>query len=104
MTTTQPAPAETTAPPRFQKWNVVLFNDNDHSVEYVIRMMKELFGHPPEDGMRIAVEVHYQGRAVVLTTHKEHAELKRDQIHAYGKDPTVHSSKGSMSSIIEPAD
>ena len=31
------------------------------------------------------------------------AELKRDQIHAYGADPLLERSKGSMSAIIEPA-
>lgn len=85
-------------------WNVVLLDDDDHSYEYVIRMMQSLFGHPVEKAFRIAQTVDTQGRAVCLTTHKEHAELKRDQIHAFGRDPLMRSSKGSMSSIIEPAD
>jgi ATP-dependent Clp protease adaptor protein ClpS len=38
----------------------------------------------------------------VLTTTREHAELKRDQIHAFGKDALVGDCKGSMSSSIEP--
>jgi ATP-dependent Clp protease adaptor protein ClpS len=52
----------------------------------------------------MAKEVDTTGRVIVLTTAKEHAELKRDQIHAYGADP--YSSRpcaGSMSAIIEPA-
>jgi ATP-dependent Clp protease adaptor protein ClpS len=48
--------------------------------------------------------VDTQDRAVCLTTHKEHAELKRDQIHAYGRDPRMDVSNGSMSAVIEPAD
>ena len=43
------------------------------------------------------------GKAVVLTTTLEHAELKRDQIHAYGKDH-LEGSKGSMWSTIEPTE
>jgi ATP-dependent Clp protease adaptor protein ClpS len=39
---------------------------------------------------------------VVLTTTKEHAELKRDQIHGYGADRLIARSKGSMWSSIEP--
>jgi ATP-dependent Clp protease adaptor protein ClpS len=39
----------------------------------------------------------------VLTTHKELAELKRDQILAYGADPRMEESKGSMRAIVEPA-
>ena len=52
---------------------------------YVIAMMQTVFGHPPTKGFQIAEEVHLRGRAIVLTTTKEHAELKRDQIHAFGK-------------------
>jgi len=39
---------------------------------------------------------------IVLTTTFEHAELKRDQIHAYGKDSRISRCKGSMSATIEP--
>lgn len=84
-------------------YNVVLLDDNDHSHEYVIDMMAGLFGHPREMGYLIATKVHTEGRAVVLTTHKEKAELKRDQIHAYGVDARVATCQGSMSSLIEPA-
>ena len=49
-------------------------------------MLMELFGYPPEKGFQMAKEVDTQGRVIVLTTTLEHAELKRDQIHAYGKD------------------
>jgi len=85
-------------------YHVVLLNDDDHTFEYVIAMLQQLFGHPRETGMQMAYEVHTQGRVIVLTTSKEHAELKQDQIHAFGPDP--YSSKdcqGSMSAIIEPA-
>jgi len=84
-------------------YNVVLLNDNDHSFEYVIGMLRKLFGHPPEKGMLMAWEVHTQGRVIVDTTSKERAELKRDQIHAYGPDPEIPRCKGSMSAEIEPA-
>jgi ATP-dependent Clp protease adaptor protein ClpS len=50
----------------------------------------------------MAREVDKTGRAIILTTTLEHAELKRDQIHAYGKDDLVAGCKGSMKSTIEP--
>jgi ATP-dependent Clp protease adaptor protein ClpS len=84
-------------------YNVVLLDDNDHSFEYVIHMLKVLFGHPPEKGYKMAVEVDSTGRVVVATTHLEEAELKRDQIQAFGPDPLIPRCKGSMSAIIEPA-
>lgn len=85
-------------------YNVILINDEYHTYEYVITMMQALFGHPREKGYGIALEVDKTGKAIVLTTSKEHAELKRDQIHSFGADPlSGKNSKGSMSAIIEPA-
>ena len=82
-------------------YNVILLNDDDHTYEYVIRMLKELFGYPETKGFKMAEEVDRTGRAVVLTTSLEHAELKRDQIHAYGPDKGIERCKGSMSATIE---
>ena len=85
-------------------YHVILLDDDDHTFDYVITMMQQLFGHPRERGFQIAEEVHTSGRAIVLTTTKEHAELKRDQIHAFGPDPFASKEcEGSMSAVIEPA-
>jgi len=84
-------------------YNVVLLNDDDHSFDYVIGMLQQLFGHPPERGYQMAYEVHTQGRVIVWTGPKEVAELKRDQIHAFGPDKGIPRCKGSMSAEIEPA-
>jgi ATP-dependent Clp protease adaptor protein ClpS len=84
-------------------YNVILLNDDDHSFEYVIVMLRVLFGYPAEKGYQMAYTVHTQGRVIVLTTTMEHAELKRDQIHAFGADPLIERCKGSMSAVIEPA-
>ena len=84
-------------------YNVVLLNDDDHTVEYVIEMLKSLFAHPTEMGLQLAMQVDRTGRAIVYTTHKEKAELKRDQIHAFGADKRIPTCAGAMSAIIEPA-
>ncbi len=85
-------------------YHVILLDDDDHTYEYVIRMLQELFAHSPETAYLMAVEVDTTGRVIVLTTTKEHAELKRDQIHAYGPDPlSSRGCAGSMSAEIEPA-
>ena len=105
MTSTTTRPREETKqktkglPP----YNVVLLDDDEHSFKYVIFMLKTLFGHPPEKGYELAKEVDATGRVVVATTHLEEAELKRDQIHAFGPDPLIPRCKGSMSATVEPA-
>jgi ATP-dependent Clp protease adaptor protein ClpS len=41
---------------------------------------------------------------IVETTTRERAELKQEQIHAYGPDSRIPRCKGSMSAVIEPAE
>ncbi len=89
-------------PKRQPRYHVILWNDDDHSYDYVVKMMKELFGHPQEAGFKIAKTVDSEGRAICLTTTMEHAELKRDQIHAFGKDSQIERCLGSMKASIEP--
>lgn len=89
-------------PKKQPRYNVILWDDNDHTHEYVIVMLKTLFGHDRPRGEQLAIEVDIQGKVIVLTTTREHAELKRDQIHAFGKDDEVANCAGSMSATIEP--
>ena len=85
-------------------YNVILHNDDDHSFEYVILMLKELFGYPEEKGFQMAEEVHNKGKVIVCTTSMERAELKRDQIHGFGADYRLSASRGPMTAMIEPAE
>ncbi len=85
---------------RQPRFNVLLWDSDAHTFDYVEKMLRELFGHEHQQCQKIAKQVDSDGRAVVLTTTMEHAELKRDQIHAYGKDH-LEGSSGSMWSTIE---
>ena len=89
-------------PRRQPRYQVILWNDEDHTYPYVILMLMNLFGHAAEKGYKLAEEVDANGRVIVLTTTLEHAELKRDQIHAFGKDDLIDKCCGSMWSTIEP--
>src|SRR5258706_10142445 len=91
---------KSTKPRKMPPYHVVLLDDHDHTHEYVMEMMRALFGYPAERGFRIAQEVDARKRVVVCTTHKELAELKRDQIHAFGCDVRVPTCAGSMSAMI----
>ncbi len=89
-------------PRRQPRCHVVLWNDDEHTFTYVIQMMRAIFGHSLQRAQQICEQVDTGGSAVCLTTTKEHAELKRDQIHAYGRDDRVRSCVGSMSCSIVP--
>ncbi|MEK6800278.1 MAG: ATP-dependent Clp protease adaptor ClpS [Planctomycetota bacterium] len=85
-------------------YHVVLLDDDDHTYEYVIGMLRKLFALPTEQGYRLACEVDNAGRVIVDTTTLERAELKRDQIHDFGRDWRILRCSGSMRSILEPVE
>ena len=82
---------------------MVLWDDDQHTYEYVVRMMQRLFRLPAARGYEIATDVDGKGKAVCMTTTLEHAELKRNQILAFGADKMIASSAGSMRATVEPA-
>jgi ATP-dependent Clp protease adaptor protein ClpS len=84
-------------------FHVVLLDDNEHTYDYVVEMLCNLFVLSQDAAFQRAVEVDTHGRTIVITCEREHAEFGRDQIHGYGADPRMAVSKGSMSAIIEPA-
>jgi ATP-dependent Clp protease adaptor protein ClpS len=88
---------------RAPQYHVILHNDDDHTYQYVIAMLVELFGKTVERAFLHAQEVDSTGVTIVETTTLERAELKRDQIKAYGRDPLLLKSRGSMYATIEPA-
>src|SRR5215208_651822 len=76
-TIVRPAEKEEQETEGLPPYNVVLLDDDDHSYEYVILMLKRIFGHPVEKGYKMAQEVDSAGRVIVATTNLEQAELKR---------------------------
>jgi ATP-dependent Clp protease adaptor protein ClpS len=101
-TVVRPKARKDQRPKRQPRYHVILWDDDDHSYEYVILMMRQLFGHTSDQGFKIANSVDSAGRSVCLTTTREHAELKVEQIHSFGKDFLVPRCSGSMSASIEP--
>ena len=102
-TTTKKAKEILKSPKLVPQFNVVLLDDNDHTYDYVVEMLMKLFGHSQAKAFEMACTVDFTGRVIVDTTSKERAELKRDQIHAYGTDWRIPHCQGSMSATIEPA-
>lgn len=99
QTLAEPARASGSRP----RFHVVLFDDDDHTVEYVIGMLRRLFGFADEEAMQLAMQIDASGKVVVETTSQERAEFKRDQITAFGRDWRLPRCEGSMTAVIEPA-
>ena len=107
IVTTRTAPRARTKPEtqtrRQPPYNVVILNDEEHTFDYVIELLTKLFAHPLATAKDLTWRIHTTGRAIVYTTHREKAELKREQILAYGPDPRMSISKGPLGCYIEPA-
>jgi ATP-dependent Clp protease adaptor protein ClpS len=84
-------------------FNVILLDDDEHTEEYVVEMLGKLFGLPQVAGGGLVKALDSAGRVVVMTTHKELAELKREQIEGFGADWRLPQSKGPMGAVVEPA-
>ena len=89
---------------RLPPFNVVLLDDDDHTMDYVVEMLNKLFGYPAEKGGGMVETLDSSGRVIVMTTHKELAELKREQIIGYGADWRLERSRGPMGAVVEPAE
>ena len=88
-------------PKKEPRFHVILWNDDDHTYDYVIVMLHVIFGYSVEKGFQLAREVDTRGRAIVFTSSLEKAEVKRDQILGFGPDPRLEQSKGSIIATLE---
>lgn len=55
-------------------FNVILFNDDHHSMEEVTVQIVKATGLTPGQAQAIMLTAHQSGRAVVITAHKERCE------------------------------
>ena len=70
---------------RLPPYSVILHNDDDHSMEFVIAaLVKSVPSLSTERAMEIMMEAHTSDRAVVITCPLEPAELYRDRIKTFG--------------------
>jgi ATP-dependent Clp protease adaptor protein ClpS len=84
-------------------YHVILLNDDDHTYDYVVEMLVEIFAFSESKAYDHTVEVDTKGHSRLGTYPLPEAEKKRDQIHAHGADWRLPRSAGSMAALIEPA-
>ena len=79
----QPAGAR---PKKQPPYAVILFNDDQHTFQYVIETLMKVFGYPQEKSYSLTLQIHGEGKGIVWSGAREVAELKRDQIRSAGPD------------------
>jgi ATP-dependent Clp protease adaptor protein ClpS len=80
-------PSEQTKTRRQPPYAVVLHNDDVNTVEFVVMVVRKVFGYPLLKCFELVLEAHESGRSVVWVGPLEVAELKAEQIHSCGPDP-----------------
>lgn len=65
---------------------VIVFNDDDHTFDYVISTFNKVFNYDIQKCVQLATKIHNEGKAIVWVGSLEVAELKRDQIQSAGPD------------------
>lgn len=84
-------------------YHVIILNDDDHTIEYVVEMLQAVVGLPAGDALARTLEADSTGSSIVRTCALEEAERIRDGIHAYGPDWRMPQSRGSVAALVEPA-
>ena len=101
---TKPPKREKTHTRRVPPYNVILENDDHHSMEFVVEVLQKALGYSQERSFQFMMQAHTSGRAVVWTGPKEVAELKVEQIRTFHevRDPGGRDL-GPLGCSVEPA-
>lgn len=90
------APTPQKAPTRgrpLPPWRVLLHKDDIHDMRYVVRTLIELANLAPPQAKKVMFTAHMKGVALVLVTHRERAELFKDQFASKGLIATIEPAE-----------
>jgi ATP-dependent Clp protease adaptor protein ClpS len=84
-------------------YNVILENDDHHSFEFVVEVLRKALGLNEQRAIQYTTEAHTKGRAIVWTGTREVAELKVEQIQSFHEIRADGRKLGPLGVTIEPA-
>ena len=93
-----------TNPRLLPPFNVILENDDDHSMEFVVDVLRKVLGCQLERAVQLTLQAHFTGRSIIWTGPKEVAELKVEQVRTFHEIRSTDGAKlGPLGCCIEPA-
>lgn len=96
QTTTLDQPEiQTRFPPNY---HVILFNDDYHSMGFVVAVLQKVLRCDLKRAMEIMLEAHTKGRAIIWTGNLEQAEWKQEQVISFRE-----ADFGPLGCAVEPA-
>ncbi len=91
---TKKSPAKKQPPSQpLPPWKVLLHNDDKNDAVFVVDTIIELTPLNKQDAMTRMLEADQTGLALLLVTHKERAELYRDQFESKGLTVTIEPAE-----------
>lgn len=102
-TVLEPGVGEGTSTEKEKLYHVIILNDEEHTMDYVVEMLQVTVRLSTAAAMACTLEADSTGSSIVYTCGLEEAESKRDMIHAYGPDWRLSHSRGSVAALVEPA-
>ncbi len=104
LVTTRPKERQETATRRVPPYHVILENDDLHTMEFVVDVLRKVLGCSAERAVQLMLQAHTAGRAIIWTGPKEVAELKVEQIRTFHQiHPLDETKLGPLGCSIEPA-
>ena len=82
-------------------FKVVLFDDDEHTYDYVVEMLVDCCSLSRQSAFRCAVEVDLSGRTTVFYGTLDECRRRHSRIQAYGADPRLPRSRGPMKSEVQ---
>ncbi len=74
-------------------WRVLLHNDDVNDQLYVVESITKITPLGLKDAARCMLEAHITGVSMLLVTHRERAELYKDQFHSKGLTVTIEPTE-----------
>ena len=100
----RPADETETVTRRQPPYAVVIHNDDVNGADFVVVVLRKVFGYDVPKCVELMTEAHETGRAVVWVGALEVAELKADQIKSCGPDPRQRDAGAAPLGVtVEPA-
>jgi ATP-dependent Clp protease adaptor protein ClpS len=100
--TTKPREREETHTHRQPPYNVILENDDDHSFEFVMEVLRKVLACTEQRAFQLTHEAHTNGRAIIWTGAREVAEFKVEQVQTF-QEIKGSTKLGSLGCYLEPA-
>ena len=100
---TKTLPEESTSTRRLPPFHVILANDDHHTFDFVISVLRKVFGISEQKAYDLALAAHKTGRSIVWTGSKELAELKQEQMLSFSETLSNGRKIGPLGVTIEPA-